>query len=211
MTITKAACVGRPRGFDIDFALEQALHVFWRNGYEGTSISELTEVMGIKKPSLYAAFGNKEQLFLKAIELYENRPDSLFNTAFKHEHIANVIRALLVGAAAQFTDCSHPQGCALINSALSCNEASEGIKEAVHLLQTKHQSELIDQFAEAKQRGELADDCQPKVLATLIVTLFKGMSIQAADGATHDDLRNVAEMAVTGILAQHVKGYSAVK
>jgi len=208
---TKAAGVGRPRGFDVDLALEQALHVFWRNGYEGTSISELTEVMGINKPSLYAAFGNKEQLFLKAIELYELRPDSLFNTAFQYEHIADVIRALLLGAAAQFTDCSHPQGCALINSTLSCHDASEGIKEVIHLLQANHQTALIEQFTLAQQKGELAEDCQPNVLATLIVTLFKGMSIQAADGAGYDELRHVAEMAVTGILAQHVIGYSAVK
>ncbi|WP_352311588.1 TetR/AcrR family transcriptional regulator, partial [Psychrobacter sp. W2-37-MNA-CIBAN-0211] len=83
---------------------------------------------GIKKPSLYAAFGNKEQLFLKAIDLYENRPDSLFNTAFKHQYVADVVRGLLLGAAAKFTDCSHPQGCALINSTLSCSEASESIK-----------------------------------------------------------------------------------
>lgn len=202
---TKTACVGRPRGFDVDLALEQALHVFWRNGYEGTSMSELTEVMGIKKPSLYAAFGNKEQLFLKAIELYENRPDSLFNSAFKHGHIADVIRTLLVGAAENFTDTSHPQGCALINSALSCNEASEGIKAAIQAMQANHQSALIEQFTLAKQRGELADECQPNVLAALIVTLFKGLSIQAADGVLHDDLCQIAEMAVTGILAQHVK------
>ncbi|QDE32961.1 MULTISPECIES: TetR/AcrR family transcriptional regulator [Shewanella] len=204
MTITKAACVGRPRGFDIDLALEQALNVFWRNGYEGTSINELTEVMGIKKPSLYAAFGNKEQLFLKAIELYENRPDSLFNTAFKHEHIADVFRGLLFGAAAKFTDCSHPQGCALINSTLSCTEASESIKQAVMVRKGLHRQQLIARFEQAKDQDELNTNCQPEVLARFISILLQGMSIQASEGASIEELQQVASMAVDGMLALYV-------
>jgi AcrR family transcriptional regulator len=204
MTITKAACVGRPRGFDIDLALEQALNVFWRHGYEGTSLNELTEAMGIKKPSLYAAFGNKEQLFLKAIDLYENRPDSLFNTAFKHQHVADVVGGLLLGAAAKFTDCSHPQGCALINSTLSCSEASESIKQAVLERKAQHKLQLIARFEQAKHQGELNADCQPKVLARFISTLFQGMSIQASEGASIEELQQVASMAIAGILILYV-------
>ncbi|GGP96070.1 TetR/AcrR family transcriptional regulator [Shewanella ulleungensis] len=205
MTITKAACVGRPRGFDIDIALEQALNVFWRNGYEGTSLNELTEAMGIKKPSLYAAFGNKEQLFFKAIDLYENRPDSLFNIAFQHEHIADVIRGLLLGAAAQFTDCSHPQGCALINSTLSCSEASDSIKKTVLERKLKHKQQLADRFEQAKCKGELQDDCEPVVLASLMTTLFQGLSMQASEGASVEELQQVAAMAAEGILTVCVK------
>ncbi|MGI2170984.1 TetR/AcrR family transcriptional regulator [Shewanella sp. MF05960] len=205
MTITKAACVGRPRGFDIDIALEQALNVFWRNGYEGTSLNELTEAMGIKKPSLYAAFGNKEQLFFKAIDLYENRPDSLFNIAFQHDHIADVIRGLLLGAAAQFTDCSHPQGCALINSTLSCSEASESIKQTVLARKLKHKQQLADRFEQAKLKGELQGRCEPVVLASLMTALFQGLSMQASEGASVDELQKVATMAAEGILTVSVK------
>ncbi|MGI2110031.1 TetR/AcrR family transcriptional regulator [Shewanella frigidimarina] len=205
MTITKAACVGRPRGFDIDIALEQALNVFWRNGYEGTSLNELTEAMGIKKPSLYAAFGNKEQLFFKAIDLYENRPDSLFNIAFQHEHIADVIRGLLLGAAAQFTDCSHPQGCALINSTLSCSEASDSIKKTVLARKLKHKQQLADRFEQAQRKGELQDGCEPVVLASLMTTLFQGLSMQASEGASVEELQQVAAMAAEGILTVCVK------
>ncbi|WP_350432028.1 TetR/AcrR family transcriptional regulator [Shewanella sp. H8] len=204
MTITKAACVGRPRGFDIDLALEQALNVFWRNGYEGTSINELTEVMGIKKPSLYAAFGNKEQLFLKAIELYENRPDALFNSACKHEHVADVVRGLLLGAAAKFTDCSHPQGCALINSTLSCGEASGSIKQAVLERKVINKQKLITRLDQAKQQGELNENCQPEVLARFISTLLLGMSVQASEGATLEEVQQVANMAVEGVLTLYV-------
>jgi len=204
MTITKAACVGRPRGFDIDLALEQALNVFWRNGYEGTSINELTEVMGIKKPSLYAAFGNKEQLFLKAIELYENRPDALFNTAFKHAHIADVFRGLLFGAAAKFTDCSHPQGCALINSTLSCTEASESIKQAVLERKVSNKQKLIARLEQAKVQGELNANCQPEVLARFISILLQGMSVQASEGASIDELQQIANMAIESMLVLYV-------
>ncbi|UAL43608.1 TetR/AcrR family transcriptional regulator [Shewanella inventionis] len=205
MTTSKAACVGRPRGFDIDLALEQALNVFWRNGYEGTSLNELTEAMGIKKPSLYAAFGNKEQLFFKAIDLYENRPDSLFNIAFQHEHVADVIRGLLLGAATQFTDCSHPQGCALINSTLSCSEASESIKQTVLARKAKHKQRLVDRFTQAKTSGELQAGCEPEVLASLMTTLFQGFSMQASEGASVDELQQVAAMAAEGILTVCVK------
>ncbi|GGP47537.1 TetR/AcrR family transcriptional regulator [Shewanella saliphila] len=205
MTTTKAACVGRPRGFDIDLALEQALNVFWRNGYEGTSLSELTEAMGIKKPSLYAAFGNKEQLFFKAIDLYENRPDSLFNIAFQHERVADVIRGLLLGAAAQFTDCSHPQGCALINSTFSCNEASESIKQTVLARKSKHKQRLVDRFELAQNQGELQEGCEPVVLASLMTALFQGLSMQASEGASLDELQKVATMAAEGILTVNVK------
>lgn len=205
MTKTKNACVGRPRGFDVDLALEQALAVFWRNGYEGTSLSDLTEAMGIKKPSLYAAFGNKEQLFFKAIDLYENRPDSQFNIAFQHEGISDVIRGLLVGAAAEFTDCSHPQGCALMNSTFSCSEATESIKQMVLERKSQYKQRLIDRFTEAKSKGELTDCCDPTALASLMTVLFQGLSMQASEGADAEELHQVAVMAAEGVLRRCVK------
>lgn len=204
MTKTKGVSAGRPRTFDIDLALHNALIVFWRNGYEGTSLTELTQAMGINKPSLYAAFGNKEQLFLKAIDLYEERPDSLYNVAFEHDHISDVIKTLLVGAATKFTVAEHPQGCALINSTLSCSESSESIKIAMNDRKDKNQRLMIRRFEDAKTKGQLNRNSEPIVLARLIMTLFKGMSLQASEGATKEELCQVAQMTVDGIISQNV-------
>ncbi|WP_434930790.1 TetR/AcrR family transcriptional regulator [Shewanella sp. HL-SH8] len=204
MTEIKTACVGRPRGFDIDFALAQALDVFWRNGYEGASLSELTAAMGIKKPSLYAAFGNKEQLFLKAIDLYESRPESFFNQAFQCDHIGDVIKGLLLGAAMQFTDTNHPQGCALANSTLSCSEASESIKQAILERKAQHNQNLVARFETAKKQGELKEECCPEDLARLMAILFQGMSVQASEGTNVEALIKVAQMAVDCVLSQYV-------
>ena len=97
--VTPAPTVGRPRAFDMEKALQKALEVFWRKGYEGASLPDLCEAMGINKPSLYAAFGNKEQLFLKAIELYENRPCAFFYPALEHATSYEVVKHMLCGAA----------------------------------------------------------------------------------------------------------------
>ncbi|GGI90232.1 TetR/AcrR family transcriptional regulator [Shewanella gelidii] len=202
MTATKPACVGRPRGFDIDLALEQALEVFWRNGYEGTSLVDLTEAMGIKKPSLYAAFGNKEQLFIKAIELYENRPDSLFHQAIQLESTADFIRKLLVGGAEQLTDCSHPQGCALIKSTLSCSEASESIKTALNAHKEKHFSYFLGRFEQAKANGELAAGVEPIDISNIMGTFFNGMSIQATEGLSREELKRAAELIADSVIAR---------
>ena len=123
--------VGRPRAFDMDTALEKALEVFWRKGYDGTSLSDLTDAMGINKPSLYAAFGNKEQLFLKAIELYESRPCAFFMPALEKPTAYEVAEHMLYGAAANMADKDQPQGCVVIQGALSCSEAAATVKEAL--------------------------------------------------------------------------------
>src|SRR6266436_2473813 len=108
-----ASTVGRPRAFDVDEALDQALKVFWRNGYEGTSLPDLTRAMGINRPSLYAAFGNKEALFRKALEEPTARA---------------VVEALLRGAVEQLSSPRHPQGCLMVQGALSCGRTADPIR-----------------------------------------------------------------------------------
>src|SRR4029079_14289460 len=116
---------GRPREFDADEALDRALEVCWRKGYEGASLAELTEAMGINRPSLYAAFGNKEALFRRAFDRYADGPAAYTRDALKARTALEVAERLLRGAADALTDPIHPPGCLGVMGALTCGEAAE--------------------------------------------------------------------------------------
>lgn len=186
--------VGRPRAFDMDTALEKALEVFWRKGYDGTSLSDLTEAMGINKPSLYAAFGNKEQLFLKAIEMYESRPCSFFLPALEKPTAYQVAEHMLYGAAMNMADSNHPQGCVVIQGALSCSEAAATVKEALMNRRVEGEQKIRERFERAKQEGDLPASADAETLARFLGTVLQGMAIQANNGASAEQLRQVAAM-----------------
>lgn len=186
--------MGRPRAFDVDTALEKALDVFWRKGYDGTSLSDLTEAMGINKPSLYAAFGNKEQLFLKAIELYESRPCAFFLPALEKPTAYQVAEHMLYGAAMNMADQAHPQGCVVVQGALSCSEAAATVKEALLNRRVEGEQKLRARFEQAKLDGDLPATADAETLARYLGTVLQGMAIQANNGATSEQLRQVAEM-----------------
>jgi AcrR family transcriptional regulator len=178
----------------MDTALEKALEVFWRKGYDGTSLSDLTEAMGINKPSLYAAFGNKEQLFLKAIELYESRPCAFFLPALEKPTAYQVAEHMLYGAAMNMADTNHPQGCVVVQGALSCSEAAASVKEALINRRVEGEQKLKDRFDRAKTEGDLPAETDTEVLARYLGTVLQGMAIQANNGATSEQLRQVAQM-----------------
>src|SRR5258707_4477360 len=113
---------GRPRGFDVDEALDRALEVFWRQGYEGTALSDLTAAMGINRPSLYAAFGNKEALFRKVLDRYAERTTASVVHALAEPTARTVVERLLLAAADAQTDPCNPRGCLMVQGALSCGE-----------------------------------------------------------------------------------------
>ena len=192
--VSCAPTVGRPRAFDMDTALGKALEVFWRKGYDGTSLSDLTDAMGINKPSLYAAFGNKEQLFLKAIELYESRPCSFFLPALEKPTAYEVAEHMLFGAAMNMADSNHPQGCVVIQGALSCSEAAATVKEALINRRLEGEQKLRCRFEQAKQDGDLPPTADAETLARYLGTVLQGMAIQANNGASCEQLRQVAEM-----------------
>ncbi len=188
--------VGRPRAFDVDIALEKALEVFWRKGYEGTSLPDLTEAMGINKPSLYAAFGNKEQLFLKAIELYEQRPCSFFMPALAQPTAYQVAEHMLFGAVAASKDPVAPKGCVLVQGALACSDSANTVKEALIAKRQAGNLQLIARFEQAKTDGDLSADADPVALATYLSTVLQGMSIQAASGVDSALLEKIAKTAL---------------
>lgn len=186
---------GRPREFDADEVLDKALMAFWQRGFEGTSISDLTEAMGINRPSLYAAFGNKENLFRLALDRYaELGPWAGFKDALSEPTAKRVAETLLLSAARGLTDPCHPAGCLAVQGAMSCSEASEAIKNELCSRRAAGEAELRQRFERAKAEGDLQPDSDPAALARYVSTLLQGMSVQAAGGASQQDLLGVVEM-----------------
>src|SRR5688500_16338172 len=122
---------GRPREFCIDEALAQALRVLWSKGYEGTSLTDLTEAMGITRPSLYAAFGNKESLFRKALDLYEREKLDYVGKALAKPTAREVAETMLRGAVENVSSCDEPHGCLGVIAQVACGEEASSIREAV--------------------------------------------------------------------------------
>src|ERR1700751_5340012 len=125
---TAAAQLGRPRAFDPDAALERAMHVFWAKGYEGASLSDLTQAMRINRPSLYAAFGNKEQLFRKVLDRYVDGPLAYFGKALAAPKVRDVIEQIFLGAARMAGNPRNPAGCLLVQGALACGDAARSVR-----------------------------------------------------------------------------------
>jgi AcrR family transcriptional regulator len=190
------AVVGRPREFDVEEALAAALKVFWRKGYDGASLTELTEAMGITRPSLYCAFGNKEALFRKALELYGREKLAYIDCGLNAPTAYEAAERLLMGACEAQTDPETP-GCMGVNSVLSCGGvASESVRAALADLHQGIQAKFIARFERAKAEGDLDPDCDPAGLAGFIITLSQGMAVQASTGIGRDALRRVVAMAL---------------
>ena len=187
---------GRPREFDADLALERALEVFWRKGYEGASMAELTEAMGINRPSLYAAYGNKEELFRKALDRYADGPAAYTREALNEPTARAVAERILRGAADALTDPRNPPGCLGVQGALTCGDAAKSIREELCSRRSSWETALRQRFERAKAEGDLKADADCADLARLIATVTQGMAVQAASGATRNDLRKVAEMMI---------------
>lgn len=187
---------GRPRAFDRDTALDRALELFWRQGYEGTSVADLTRAMGINPPSLYAAFGNKEGLFREAVDRYVEKTSASIGNDLAAPTARASVEKLLRGTAERLTDPKTPNTCMLVSGALSCSEAAEDIRQELTLRRSGLSTALEARFKQARTDGDLPDSTDIAALARYVATVCHGMSVQAAGGATRNDLMQVAEMAL---------------
>jgi AcrR family transcriptional regulator len=188
--------MGRPRSFDLDRALDRALHVFWQKGYEGTSLSDLTRAVGVNRPSLYAAFGDKEALFRKALDRYLNGPAAYTQKAFKEPTARAVVERLLRGAADLNTAPHNPGGCLTVQGALACGAAADSIRQELAAYRAAGEAALRRRFQRAKSEGDLRATVNSADLAGYVATIVYGMAVQAAGGATREKLQNVVEMAL---------------
>jgi AcrR family transcriptional regulator len=186
---------GRPREFDVEEALERAMLLFWRQGYEGTSLSDLTRELGLTRPSLYAAFKSKEGLFLKALDLYETRA-GYREAALESPTAAAYARALLEGAADLHGDKRNPPGCLGVQGALVCAPQSASIRNELIRRRKIGESIIVERLRRAKTEGDLPADADPADLARYLSIVIYGITVQAAGGATRKELRSVAELAI---------------
>jgi AcrR family transcriptional regulator len=186
--------LGRPREFDLDQALENALHVFWERGYEGASMADLTEAMGITKPSLYAAFGNKEELFRKALDKYLDGPAGYAKVALQQPTARAVVEALLYGEVDAVTDPECPAGCLSVNGALTGGDTAESIKEELRTRRAVWEEDLCLRLERAKTEGDLPAAADAAVLARYLTTMMQGIAVQAVGGTKRADLKKIAEM-----------------
>jgi AcrR family transcriptional regulator len=188
--------IGRPREFDVEKALDRALEVFWRKGYEGATLPELTRAMGINRPSLYAAFGNKEALFRKALDRYAEGPAAFAREALAEPTARAVVERLLGGGAELLTRPAQPRGCLMVQGALACGEGAESVRRELSARRAAREAELRRRFERALSKGDLPPGSDPADLARYVVTVLQGMAVQAAGGARREDLRRVVRIAL---------------
>lgn len=187
--------VGRPRSFDADKALEKALRVFWRRGYEGASLPELTKAMGINRPSMYAAFGNKEQLFKKAVDRYCEEPTAHLIECLAAPTVREVAERLIRDTAEKLACPKNPRGCLILQGALACGKESDAIRRDLAARRAERERAICERFAQAKP-SELPKGVDPDDLARYVSTVMQGMAVQAASGATGEELLGIAEVAL---------------
>jgi AcrR family transcriptional regulator len=187
---------GRPRAFDTEKALDQALNVFWRNGYEGATLPDLTHAMGINRPSLYAAFGNKESLFRKVVNRYISGPASYVREALAQPTARAVAEKLLKGAVENLTNPAHPRGCLAVQAALACGDNADCMRqELIHLRESLVKS-LRQRLHRARAENDLPKSANPSDLARYLATVIHGLSVQASSGASRKDLQKVSALAL---------------
>jgi AcrR family transcriptional regulator len=184
---------GRPREFDVDEALTAALRVFWSRGYEGASLTELTEAMGITRPSLYAAFGNKEALFRKALDLYEREKLAHVRQAIDAPTARGVAERLLRGSLESQMSEHEPRGCLGVISSVACGAEAESIREEVIARRAPSHAAFVARFERAKAEGDLPADVDVEGLTAYLVAILQGMAIQAGSGATREQLERLIE------------------
>ena len=172
------------------------MEVFWRKGYEATSLADLTEAMDINKPSLYAAFGNKEALFRKAVDLYESERAPAAMAALAEPAVRGAIERLLNVILESHTDPENPPGCLVVQGALPSGAEDEPIARELQQRRAATQGAIRKRLERAKAEGDLAGDADPAELARYVFTLIEGMAAQARDGATRGELRRLVAIAM---------------
>ncbi|MGW5108803.1 TetR/AcrR family transcriptional regulator [Nocardia sp. NPDC004123] len=188
---------GRPRAFDADTALDRALEVFWRNGYEGTSLADLTAAMGINKPSLYATFGNKEELFGKVLARYLDGPGAYAADALDAPTGREVVERLIHGAVDLTAGKNTPHGCLCVKTVQASGPDAHAVRQEAATVRKAGEAALRRRL---EQATDLPSSHEPAALAALVHTISDGLAVQAAAGRSHDELRQIGDSALRALL-----------
>jgi AcrR family transcriptional regulator len=194
--------MGRPREFDAGSALDQAMEVFWRHGYEGATIAQLTDAMGINPPSLYAAFGNKEGLLKAALDRYSAKRAAWMDEILAAPTARDVAERMLMGIADTQTDPANPPGCLLVQGGLACGTGSENVPFELAARRALTEDQIRERFIRAKHEGDLRKTADPVALARYLSAVSVGMGVMASSGADREALRQVATVSVQAIEQQ---------
>ena len=197
--------IGRPREFDAETALDRAMEVFWRHGYEGATIAQLTEAMGINPPSLYACFGNKEGLLKAALDRYTKLRGVWMDEVVAAPTARDVADRMLMGIAEKQTDPANPPGCLLVQGGIACGTGSENVPFELAARRAQNEDQLRDRFIRAKAEGDLKPTSDPAALARYVSAVSVGMGVMASSGSDRDALRQVATVAVQAVEAESMR------
>lgn len=187
---------GRPREFDFDAAVDAALDVFWERGYEGATLADLTDAIGIQRGSFYKAFGSKQALFDQVLLRYGQTVATYIQDAVAMPTAQEVVTAVWRGAVAATTGANTPFGCLIVHGALSCSSESEKVRERLTEIRRSDRQRLRDRFAQAVRSGDLPRTVDPGVLASYVVTMQHGIAVQARSGASQVELDAMVDLAL---------------
>ncbi len=182
--------------FDRDAALQQAMLLFWRHGYEATSVNDLTAAMAITPPSLYTAFGDKRQLFFEAVRRYTSGPVSSESIIDKAPTAREAAVSLLRTSAVGFTGEGTPAGCLIASSAISCSPAAADVQKALTDIRLDIEKHLRLKIEQDNRNGKANQKIDAAAMAGYVMTLIQGMSTMARDGASRTKLLTVADVAM---------------
>jgi AcrR family transcriptional regulator len=192
----RRAKTGRPLSFDRDAALERAMLTFWRNGYETTSITDLTAAMGISTPSLYGSFGDKKRLFLESVELYAGDRAAMAEAIDSAPSALDAARAMLMGATVTYTGDTTPPGCLLASATASGSAASVEVQQVVAGIRAFVTARLRDRIERDVETGILPPQTDAAALAGLVTVVMQGLSVLARDGMDRPSLQAIASIAL---------------
>ena len=188
--------MGRHREFDVDQALDAALCVFWRKGYEGASYTDLTQAIGVERPALYAAFGNKEALFLKALDRYYTRYLNFFPQSLQLPTSREVVAHILNHAVELNTRFPEHSGCLGVHGALAGADDAQPVREALFAAREQGERLLRERLQKAQQEGDLPAEVDCTTLAAYVCAVIHGMAVQAKAGFSREKLQGIADFVV---------------
>lgn len=199
MTGEVSTRMGRPRGFCEEDALDAAMRVFWEKGYEGASLDDLTQAMGINRSSLYSSFGDKEKLFGLAIARYTEGPASYVRKSLEQPTARAVIETLLKGTLHLLTDPTHPRGCLSLQAGMACGVGAAAVQQTLVEWRKSGQAAVEARMKQARKAGDLPPGVDPKDLARFVSILIMGLAVQSANGATRQEMTRAVDLALQSL------------